>query len=161
MARSFGQDRGGVLLDAAEWVWWADGDRGLTVRRIVSGPVPGLTSQTIYTYFGSLEATVTAMTDRAVAGLAAVSDGVDPLGWRAYALEFPARWLLTVRGHGPHELAPTGLADAIDRLHQALGGPVRFAQLNGMIGAELYGQLTADQVTDALHASSAAHGQPL
>lgn len=146
-------DRARVLLDAVELAWWSEGDRGLTIRRIVSG-VPGLTSQTIYTYFGSLEATVAAMTDRAVVGLTAVGDGVNPLGWRSYAVEFPARWLMTVRGRGPHGVPATGLADAIDRLQQALGGPVGFAQLNGVIGAELYGQLTADQVSDVLSAWS-------
>ena len=152
-------DRAGVLLDAVEWAWWSEGDRGLTVRRIVSGasdPGPGLTSQTIYTYFGSLEAAVTAMMGRAVAGLGVVSDGVDPLLWRSYAVAFPARWLMTVRGCGPRGVAASGLVGVIDRLRQGLGGPVRFAELNGVIGAELYGQLSAAQVTEALTASSTA-----
>lgn len=155
MARSSvrGGDRSQLLLDAVELAWWSEGDRGLTVRRIVNGAggqPSGLTSQTIYTYFGSVDAAVAVMVHRAVAGLSAASDGVTPLLWRSYAVEFPARWLMTVRGCGPQRVPADGLADAIGRLHQALGGPVVFAQLNGLIGAEIYGQLTTEQVTGSL-----------
>ena len=125
----------------------------MTVRRIVNGDgerSPGLTSQTIYTYFGSLDATVAVMVHRAVVGLGEVSDGATPEVWRSYATEFPARWLMTMLGRGPQRVPADGLVDVIGRLHQSLGGPVVFAQLNGLIGAEIYGQLSVDQATDAL-----------
>ena len=70
MARTLTRDRAQALLDAAEVAWWLWGDLGLSVRRVLAAgrevSEHTLTSQTVYTYFGSMDAMIAAMAERAV-----------------------------------------------------------------------------------------------
>ena len=141
-------DRAQAMLDAAEAVWWQSGDLGLTVRRVVAaGPGASgqvLTTQTVYTYFGSIDAVITAMAERAVAALLELTeDRLDPGIWRDYAKKYPARWHMAATGRTPHDVPNDGLTRAIGRCRDALGGPASFAMLTGVICAELHGQLSA------------------
>ena len=144
--------RAQALLDGAEVVWWAEGDLGLTVRRVVAAGsgVGGrlLSSQTVYTYFGSMDAVIIAMAERAVADLRQLTeDPLNPGLWREYAQDFPARWYMAATGRTPHGVPLPDLVVVIDRCRDMLGGPVGFAMLNGVVGAELHGQLGADDVS--------------
>ena len=99
-------DRAQAMLDATEVVWWQWGDLGLTLRRVVAaGPRvtdQKLTTQTVYTYFGSMDAVISAMAGRAVAGLLELTeDELDPGMWRAYAQSYPARWHMAAIGRTP------------------------------------------------------------
>ncbi len=153
------KDRAQAMLDAAEVVWWQWGDLGLTVRRVVAaGPKASgqvLTTQTVYTYFGGVDAVITAMTDRAVTALLELTeDRLDPTLWRTYARKRPARWHMAATGRTPKDAPAAGLASVIERCRDALGGPAGFAVLNGVISAELHGQLSTDEANTIISSSS-------
>lgn len=96
VVRTLTRDRAQALLDAAEVAWWLWGDLGLSVRRVLAAgrdvSAITLTSQTVYTYFGSMEAMIGAMAERAVTALQQLTEEpVDAGRWREYAQQFPAR----------------------------------------------------------------------
>ena len=73
------------LLDAAERVYYRDGDLGLTVRRLATEA--STTSQTIYTYFGSRDAVIGGMYDRILADLDGLLDTIQVVARQASAAE--------------------------------------------------------------------------
>lgn len=107
------------LLDAAERVYFADGDLGLTVRRLAAAA--STTSQTIYTYFGSRDSVIDSMYFRvldeldallvsleraAVAASAAGSAQTSPVTemmmvYRRHALAKPAQFWMLATGISP------------------------------------------------------------
>jgi AcrR family transcriptional regulator len=132
-------DKKRQLLDAAERVYCQHGNLGLTVRRLAAEG--DTTSQTIYTYFGSRDAVIVAMHDRAVADLERLlhslgeqlrsSGGGDPqarllgvtLAYRAYCLEHPAHYKMLAEGLAPEDGDPAAVralqAQLIDLVEQA------------------------------------------
>lgn len=97
-------------------MYYDSGDLGLTVRRLAADAET--TSQTIYTYFGSRNATIDAMYDRAVEALEALLGslaarlgraGDDPtVAWsdiarfyRQHCLAHPAHFKMLQSGRGP------------------------------------------------------------
>ncbi len=131
-------DKKRQLLDAAERVYCQHGNLGLTVRRLAAEG--DTTSQTIYTYFGSRDAVIVAMHDRAVADLERLlhslaeqlkSSSGDPqarlLGvtqaYRTYCLEHPAHFKMLAEGLAPEDGDPSAVralqAQLIDLVEQA------------------------------------------
>ena len=111
-------DKKRQLLDAAERVYCQHGNLGLTVRRLAAEG--DTTSQTIYTYFGSRDAVIVAMYDRAVADLERLlrplgeqlrSAGDEPRArlveiastYRRYCLDHPAHYKMLSEGIGPED----------------------------------------------------------
>ncbi|MGF1599636.1 MAG: TetR/AcrR family transcriptional regulator [Acidimicrobiales bacterium] len=105
------------LLDAAERIYYRQRDLGLTVRRLAAEAET--TSQTIYTYFGSRDAVIDAMYqratadmesffDRAMQRLSATGEDGDPTalaelldGYRSYCRRWPTRFLMLTSASGP------------------------------------------------------------
>ena len=146
------------MLDAVEAAWWAAGDLGVTVRRIAAHG-QAITTQSIYTYFGSLESAISAATDRAVDDLEQLATSLTPVEWYRYAQARPAQWLMAACGRGPGGQT-TSLDRSIDRLQTILGGPVRFAMINGVIAAALHGQLDPADATSALITAEGPRSHP-
>jgi len=132
-------DKKRQLLDAAERVYCQHGNLGLTVRRLAAEG--DTTSQTIYTYFGSRDAVIVAMHDRAVADLERLLQGLgdqlrssgegDPqarllnvtMAYRSYCLEHPAHFKMLAEGLAPEEGDPAAVrglqAQLVDLVEQA------------------------------------------
>ncbi len=107
------------LLDAAELVYFADGDLGLTVRRLAAAA--STTSQTIYTYFGSRDSVIDSMYARVLDDLDALLDSLERaaasataaggaqaspvaemmLVYRRHALAKPAQFWMLATGISP------------------------------------------------------------
>ncbi|MDH3679668.1 MAG: TetR/AcrR family transcriptional regulator [Acidimicrobiia bacterium] len=120
------------LLDAAERVYYRDGDLGLTVRRLAAEA--STTSQTIYTYFGSRDAVIEAMYERALADVDRLLDALErAIGagrtvegahvivelasrYRRYCLDKPAQFRMLVTASGPDGTDPTKIAGRRRRL---------------------------------------------
>lgn len=129
------------LAAAVESVWLAEGDLGLTVRRLAVAS--DTTSQTLYTYWGSRDALLAAVADALTAVVVSwglLSDGQQ---WLAAGLDRPAAWRMMVLGRGPdgHGAHNTGLRVARDQALAVVGGEVGLAQLDGLIVAVQDGRL--------------------
>lgn len=140
------------LLDAAERVYYRDGDLGLTVRRLAAEA--STTSQTIYTYFGSRDAVIEAMYRRALDELDQLLDALErSIGgarpgdgthaivelasrYRRYSLDKPAQFRMLVTVSGPDGTDPTQIASRRERL---LGLVRRAANPEAGEGAETTG----------------------
>jgi AcrR family transcriptional regulator len=155
------ETRKAVAVRAAVEVMWSElGPLGLTVRRIAAEA--GTTSQSIYTYFGSVDHAVDAGISRAVDELhgfvmklaeSPAAGGLDgrlavAVTWRDYCVAFPARYKMTQLGCSPMR-SDTGqgvaLADIRTRLAGLLDGTETgletLGALNGLI--EIYAQAVA------------------
>lgn len=167
------QDKKRRLLDAAERVFFRDGDLGLTVRRLAAEG--STTSQTIYTYFGSRDAVVDGLYARTLADLddlltvceervghGDVADVVAP--YRAHATERPGQFRMMAEGRGPVGTDPAGLIDRRRRLVDLLAkdgnlvvpAEVALAAVDGFIGAELHETLEHPDQGDELFRSLVA-----
>jgi AcrR family transcriptional regulator len=156
-------DKKRQLLDAAERVYCQNGNLGLTVRRLAAEA--DTTSQTIYTYFGSRDAVIVSMYERAVADLERL---LRPLGdelraasaehpqarlmdialaYRRYCLEHPAHFKMLAEGVGPEGTDPA----AIIRLQAQLVDLVEQAQLAAGIMPRGMNDLGARQAIAPLH----------
>ena len=125
------------LLDAAERVYYRDGDLGLTVRRLAAEA--STTSQTIYTYFGSRDAVIEAMFERVLGDLDRLLTSVEagPSAWtpgsaggtglldlvgeyRRYCLAHPAQFQILATGRSPEGTDPDEVALRRQRLLGAI-----------------------------------------
>ena len=167
------------LLDAAERVYYRDGDLGLTVRRLASEA--STTSQTIYTYFGSRDAVIGGMYERVLADLDVLLDTIETVArqappalidgrsranvlpaaqvYRRHALAKPAQLRMLATARGPEGTDPTELIDRRNRLIAAVeqssnpgGGAVIVAAVNGFVEAELNHLLAANGRSETLFA---------
>lgn len=155
-------DKKRQLLDAAERVYCQHGNLGLTVRRLAAEG--DTTSQTIYTYFGSRDAVIVAMYDRAVADLERLlrplgeqlrSAGEDPrtrlveiaLTYRRYCLDHPAHYKMLSEGIGPEDTD----AGTIRKLQGQLVDLFEQAQLAAGIMPQGMNDLGARQSLAQLH----------
>ena len=166
------------LLDAAERVYYRNGDLGLTVRRLAAEAAT--TSQTIYTYFGSRDAVVDGMYERALADLDLMltpvgpEDGSTPAGpnrsfadvahtYREYCLRRPAHFLMLLTARGPEGTDSARMHDLRDRLVSIVGNALRNAGgdmireehvrvmvsvINGFVQAELNGLFDDAEVAE-------------
>lgn len=155
------------LLDAAERVYYRSGDLGLTVRRLAAEAET--TSQTIYTYFGSRDAVVDGMYERALTDLdrllvnAGSADGSSSSApsfgevahtYREYCLRRPAHFQMLLTAKGPEGTDSAHMHDLRDRLVNMVGNAlscacqgtigdehvrVMVSAINGFIQAELSG----------------------
>ena len=154
-------DKKRQLLDAAERVYCQHGNLGLTVRRLAAEG--DTTSQTIYTYFGSRDAVIVAMHDRAVGELEQMLQQLnerlqaagDPQGrllgvamaYRAYSLEHPAHFKMLAEGVAPEDGDPA----TIRGLQAHLVGLVEQAQMGAGIMSQGDNSLGARQSIALLH----------
>lgn len=166
------------LLDAAERVYYRDGDLGLTVRRLASEA--STTSQTIYTYFGSRDAVIGGMFERILADLDGLLDTIDvvarqassaagsqpraavlPLAqvYRRHALAKPAQLRMLATARGPEGTDAAAIVDRRNRLigiveQAGLGGEgaVIVAAVNGFVEAELNHLLATNGQSEVLFA---------
>ena len=143
--RRHGAETAEALLDAAERVVDAEGLEALTVRRVADEV--GATTRAVYSVFGSKDALVTALGERAFgvlrAGVAAVPVTDDPAAdlvhagvevFRRFAVDHPSLFRVGIQ----RLLVPQELVDLLrSTAHEALGElQARVARLDeaGLLG---------------------------
>jgi AcrR family transcriptional regulator len=167
-----------LLLDAAERVYYRDGDLGLTVRRLASEA--STTSQTIYTYFGSRDAVVVGMYDRVLADVDGLLSTIEaasrrtpssiassprsavlPLAqiYRRHVLTKPAQFRMMATARGPEGTDSARIVERRDRLVNIIeqagapgGGAMIVAAVNGFVEAELSRMLATNGRSEVLFA---------
>ncbi len=166
------------LLDAAERIYYRDGDLGLTVRRLATEAAT--TSQTIYTYFGSRDAVIGGMYERVLADLDGLLDTIDVVArqasapaessptaailpltqvYRRHALSRPAHLRMMATARGPEGTESTAIIERRNRLVEIIEqsglpgeGAVVVAAVNGFVEAELNQLLATNGRSESLFA---------
>lgn len=171
-------DKKRQLLDAAERVYYRDGDLGLTVRRLASEA--STTSQTIYTYFGSRDAVISGMYERVLAELDGLLDTIEIVAsqsnstaesaargsllpvaqiYRRHALSKPAQYRMLATARGPEGTDSTAiiarrerLLTIVERAGDEREGAMLVAAVNGFVDAELNQLLVTNGRSETLFA---------